>query len=159
MNSTIERLLTLRLRDVMSRQVVSIAATKNISEAAELLTRHFISGVPVTGTQGQCVGILSATDFVRCVAGAKDSTPEAAPEKNGSRNHRHACPAPATDLVASHMSALVQSVANEQPLTGAARRMCQNHIHRLVVLDDQGRPSGVLTALDIVAALLSAVEE
>ena len=159
MNSTIERLLTLRVCDVMSRHVVSIAATKNMSEAADLLTRHFISGAPVTGPQGQCVGMLSATDFVRCVAAAKDSALDLAPERNGCQKHRHACPAPATDLVASHMSALVQSVASGQPLTEAARRMCQNHIHRLVVLDDQGRPTGVLTALDIVAELLNAVEE
>ena len=155
MNSTIERLLSLRVRDVMSRNVVSIAATKSMSEAADALTRHFISGAPVTGQQGQCVGMLSATDFVRCVAGTKDS----APERNGSANHRHSCPAPTTDLVASHMSALVQTVRVEQPLTDAARLMCQNHIHRLVALDDQGRPAGVLTSLDIVAALINAVEE
>ncbi|OYV80609.1 MAG: hypothetical protein B7Z73_18960, partial [Planctomycetia bacterium 21-64-5] len=71
----------------------------------------------------------------------------------------HACQIPATDLVASHMSALVQTVAIDQPLTAAARLMCQNHIHRLIALDDQGRPAGVLTSLDIVAALISALEE
>ena len=159
MNSTIERLLTLRVGDVMSRNVVSIAATKNMSEAAEMLTRHFISGAPVTGQQGQCLGMLSATDFVRCVANAKDSASNAASETNGSQNHRHSCPAPATDLVASHVSALVQTVRAEQPLTTAARLMCQNHIHRLVALDDRGRPIGMLTALDIVAALINAIEE
>jgi predicted transcriptional regulator len=159
MNSAIERLLTLRVCDVMSRNVVSIAATKNMSEAAGVLTQHFISGAPVIGQQGQCVGMLSAIDFVRCVAGTDGPTFGHDREPDGSWDRKHCCPAPATDTVASHMSALVQTVQTDQSLTDAARLMCQNHIHRLVALDDQGRPVGVITSLDIVAALINAVEE
>jgi predicted transcriptional regulator len=162
MNSTIERLLTLRVSDVMSRNVVSIAATKSMANAAEILTQHFISGAPVIGHQGQCVGILSATDFVRCVANSQENrstSNDQIEKRNGVAASRHACPAPATDLVASHMSALVQTVNIDQPLTEAARLMCQNHIHRVVDLDAQGRPAGVLTSLDMVAALINAIEE
>lgn len=158
MNSTIERLLTLRVSDVMSTNVVSIPATKNMTEAAGALMQHFISGTPVTGQQGQCVGMLSAIDFVRCVADAPIPQGKLL-EKNGATDRRHLCPAPATDLVASHMSALVQTVRTDQPLTEAARLMCQNHFHRLVALDDQGRPAGMLTSLDIVAAMINAIEE
>lgn len=158
MNSAIERLLTLRVCDVMSRNVVCVEASKNMAQAATVLTQHFISGAPVVGAEGQCVGILSATDFVRCVAESNGTQCEAE-KKNGATGNRHACPAPSTDAVASHMSALVQTVDASQPLMQAARLMCQNHIHRLVVLDGQGHPSGVLTALDIVAALINAVEE
>ena len=162
MNSTIERLLTLRVCDVMSTNVVSISASKSMTEAAGLLMQHFISGAPVTGPQGQCVGILSATDFVRCIADARENAPipkGAGQGQNGAAGRRHSCPAPATDLVASHMSALVLTVRADQPLTEAARLMCQNHIHRLAALDDQGHPAGVLTSLDIVAALINAIEE
>ena len=151
MNSAIERLLTLRVSDVMSRNVFTVSADKTMSEAAAILMRHFVSGLPVVGDRNRCVGILSATDFVRCAAGA---TSEAQPKSNG-----HTCPVPATDVVASHMSALVQTVATDAPLTDAARLMCQNHIHRLIALDEQDRPAGVLTSLDIVAALLNAIEE
>ena len=158
MNSAIERLLTLRVCDVMSRNVVSIGATKSMSEAAGVLTQHFISGAPVIGQQGQCVGVLSAIDFVRCVASTQEPTLSGG-EQNGSRDRRHCCPAPATDTVASHMSALVQTVNTDQSVTHAARLMCQNHIHRLVALDDQGRPVGVITSLDLVAALINALEE
>ncbi|HQU41164.1 MAG TPA: CBS domain-containing protein [Pirellulales bacterium] len=153
MNSAIERLLTLRVSDVMSRNVVSVAANKSMAEAATVLTQQFISGAPVVGNHNQCVGILSAIDFVRSIANASGAS------ANPAAANGHACQIPATDLVASHMSALVQTVAIDQPLTAAARLMCQNHIHRLIALDDQGRPAGVLTSLDIVAALISALEE
>jgi predicted transcriptional regulator len=162
MNSAIERLLTLRVCDVMSRNVITVEASKTMSQAATILTQHFISGAPVVGQQGQCVGIVSATDFVRCIAATNGNLFDVGQrdEKHGgATGNRHSCAAPAADMVASHMSALVETVSVDQPLTEAARTMCQNHIHRLIALDSQGRPAGVLTSLDIVAALINAIEE
>jgi CBS domain-containing protein len=37
--------------------------------------------------------------------------------------------------------------------------MCGAHIHRRVVIDGDGRPVGVLTALDLVAATVQSIEE
>ena len=161
MNSAIERLLSLRVSDVMSRNVVSIQAAAAMRQAAGTLTQYFISGAPVVDQQGQCVGMLSAIDFVRCVAeSTKDAPSESRADKcNEVRGNRDVCPVPAADSVATHMSALVQTVEASQPLTQAARLMCENHIHRLVVLDRQGHPAGMLTSLDIVAAMINAVEE
>lgn len=159
MSGTIERLLTLRVNDVMSRKVISIPASTSMSDAADVLAQHFISGAPVTGQQGQCVGMLSATDFVRCVASVKEPSCKPNRLQNSLRVHPHSCPVPATDRVASHMSALLQTVGADQSLTGAARMMCDSHIHRLVVLDDKGHPTGMLTSLDIVAALINVTEE
>jgi CBS-domain-containing membrane protein len=159
MNSAIERLLTLRVSDVMSRNVINVEANKTMPEGAAILTRHFISGAPVISQKGKCVGVLSATDFVRCIAESTESRRQEGEKRNGEPGDRHACPVPATDAVASHMSALVQTVEAHQPLTEAARLMCQNHIHRIVVLDGEGHPAGMLTSLDIVAAVINAVEE
>ncbi|HWB14232.1 MAG TPA: CBS domain-containing protein [Pirellulales bacterium] len=159
MNSAIERLLTLRVSDVMSRNVTSIEASKTMPEGATILTQHFISGAPVVGQQGECVGILSATDFVRCIAESARVERETGEKLNGESEGRHACAVEATDSVTSHMSALLQTVEANQPLMEAARLMCQSHIHRLVVLDAQHHPVGMLTSLDIVAAVINAVEE
>jgi predicted transcriptional regulator len=161
MNSAIERLLTLRVSDIMTRNVVAIDAKQTMAQAAGILTQNFISGAPVTGLQGECVGILSAIDFVRCVTNAHEETPGSAGNLRQASvtKEPHACPAPTTDLVSSHMSAVVQAIGVNRPLTEAARVMCHNHIHRLVALDADGRPAGVLTALDIVAALINAIEE
>jgi CBS-domain-containing membrane protein len=37
--------------------------------------------------------------------------------------------------------------------------MCDEHIHRLPVLDGSGRITGVITSLDIVAAMANAADE
>jgi len=133
MNSAIERLLTLRVSDVMTKKVISISSQDSMADAARKLRDHSISGLPVVDSQERCTGILSALDFVKQ---AKDS-----------------------DRVSQHMTSSVQSIGASQPLLKAARVMCTNHIHRLPVLDDQQRPIGMVTALDVVAALIHAIEE
>jgi CBS domain-containing protein len=39
-------------------------------------------------------------------------------------------------------------------ITRAARLMLEEHIHRVVVVDEEGAPVGVLTATDLLRALL-----
>jgi magnesium transporter len=63
------------------------------------------------------------------------------------------------DMVSRFMSSGVQTIAAEAGLLEAARIMCATHVHRLPVMDEQHRPCGVVTSLDIVAALVNTVEE
>jgi CBS-domain-containing membrane protein len=63
------------------------------------------------------------------------------------------------DTVQDHMSRSVQSVRPEQTLLTAARIMCAQHVHRLPVLDVEGRSIGLLTSMDVVAALVNAIDE
>jgi CBS domain-containing protein len=162
MNSAIERLLCLRVSDVMTRDVEVVAADRPMAVAAATLVNHGISGLPVVGGRGQCLGMLTATDFVRRSIWATDE-PNAPAGGRGETSLRTLTDAvrnrPATDLVASYMSPTLQTVSTTDSLVDAARLMCRRHIHRLVVLDDQARPIGVVTSLDIVAAFVGAIEE
>ena len=63
------------------------------------------------------------------------------------------------DLVSTHMAPVIQSVEPETPMMQAARVVCHEHIHRLVVIDDTKRPVGILSSLDFVAAMVAAIEE
>ena len=63
MNSAIERLLTLRVEDVMNSPVAFIPHDVSMSDAARILTENEVTGAPVVNDQGQCIVILSATDF------------------------------------------------------------------------------------------------
>lgn len=49
------------------------------------------------------------------------------------------------------MSSPAVTVAMTAPLVEAARIMRDNRIHRVVAVDEQGRPVGVLSASDFVA--------
>jgi CBS domain-containing membrane protein len=162
MNSAIERLLGLRVADVMSRRVVTVSQSQTLDEASRLLTENQISGLPVVDEFGRCVGVLSASDFVR------HRQPRATASGLDAQAHlvRQASPegplsidSESSEVVSRCMSRGVQPIEGDAPLLSAARMMCAEHIHRLPVVDAQGRPTGVITSLDIVAALVGAIEE
>ncbi len=137
MEKVLPRLETLRVHDVMARQVVQIRADQPMSAAAALFAENQITAAPVVDTQGSCVGMLSAADFLKCQAES--------PNTNA--------------LVAAHMTSAIQSVARDALLLTAAEMMDAQHVHRLPVLDEGGRPVGMISTMDVVAALLNAVQE
>jgi len=130
----IDRLKMLKVRDVMSRKVREISVNQTMSEAAKAFAQSDVSSAPVVDDQGRCVGMLSAADFIK-----RD------------------CPQ-GNDMVSCYMTAALQSVAACESLLQAARVMSAEHIHHLPVLEDE-RPIGVVSTMDIVAALITAVDE
>jgi CBS domain-containing membrane protein len=160
MNSAIERLLTLRVADVMSKDVISVSEHDTMDSAARRLLEHSISGAPVVDSKQFCVGVLSAIDFVKqhgCTCADADGVKRSLVQQGAERPWQiDAC---RNDRVADHMTSAVQAIAATKPLLDAARTMGAQHIHRLPVLDDRGHPIGMLTALDVVAALVAAIEE
>lgn len=153
MNSAIERLLTLRVRDVMRREVITVQSKDTMGQAATVLDTHQITGLPVVDATGACVGILSSSDFVhKEMASATRSATRSASDA--------LCLEPIElNLVEDHMSPLVQTVDIETPIMNAARILCAEHIHRLVAVDESQMPVGILSSLDIVACMVAAIEE
>jgi len=163
MNSAIERLLSLRVADAMSKDVVRLSPRESMADAAETLVDHHITGAPVVDKNGCCIGILSATDFVRERRDQRDGPPKRPAERSTSGSGGDATDFDAvgatSNLVANHMTPQVRAVSEQTTLLDATRAMCDLHVHRVLVLDDQGRPRGVLSALDVLAAVIHAVEE
>lgn len=133
MEYAIDRLLALRVSDVMTKNVVVTRQTDSIAQAAALFAQRDVSAAPVVDDQGRCVGILSVVDFA-------------------AHNAR-------TDqTVGERMTRVVQSISSGNSLLAAARTMCSHHVHRLPVLDDN-HPVGVISTMDVVAALVNAIDE
>ncbi len=133
--STINRPLT--VGDRMAIEPVVIRAEAPLSEAAELLHRRRIHGLPVVDGAGSLVGVLSQTDLARA-----RSTEHLWANWPGLRV-RHLMTTPPVTV---HRSTL---------LTTAARKMERHHIHRLVVVDDNDVtvPIGILSMTDLIDAL------
>ncbi|MFK7821780.1 MAG: HPP family protein [Planctomycetaceae bacterium] len=132
MNSAIERLLTLRVRDVMTPLPVHLHPDQTIDEATQVLQKNDISGAPVVDGDGVCVGVMSTADLA---GGAYCTT------------------------VSELMSPSPIALAAETSMMDAARSMVEKHIHRVVVIDNEGHPTGVVTSLDVVASLVNVMNE
>ena len=143
MADAVKRLMTLQVNDVMNRSVVHVSTSETMSDVADKLIANDVSGVPVVDDDGQCIGMLSAASFVR-----RDQHAVATLSS-----------APAVDLAWNHMSESVQSIDESATLLAAARIMSAQHVHRLPVLDSEGRPIGMLTSTDIIAVIINVVDE
>lgn len=159
----IRRLLSLKVRDAMSTKVVHISAHESMDAAATEMVKHSISGAPIIDEQGACVGILSAFDFVKRDARQRQDPDELDFAKHMVVHGDNDAPLELSEvndaLVSSNMSKGVQAISAETPLITAAREMCATHVHRLPVLREDGHPEGLISSLDIVSALLNAVDE
>lgn len=104
---------------------------------------------------GRCVGILSATDFVRWAseAGATDPMPADAWPRFCSDWQMVDLEALPGNEVRHSMSADLVTAEPATLMTDLAQRMIDAHIHRIVVLDEEHRPVGLVTSTDILAAV------
>lgn len=164
MNAAAEQLQGIRVTHAMSRTVVTVSATSTMAAAARLLVQHNISGAPVVNELGQCVGVLSATNFVLRDQGQEScDSPSLLADEFALTSDGDARPFHiehiAEDRVNQHMCCTLQSIESQRSLIDAARYMQGGHIHRLIVVDQHARPVGVVSSLDIVAALVKLADE
>src|SRR5262252_1567879 len=57
----------MKVSDVMTREVVSIAPEASVLEAVRLMLQHNISGLPVIDAKGNLQGVVTEGDFLRRV--------------------------------------------------------------------------------------------
>jgi CBS domain-containing protein len=158
MHSPGKPFFALTAEDLMTREVITIRQEMSLPTAARLLSRAQITGAPVVDAEGVCVGVVSATDFL-CLADRERRM--AATASAGSRcmcadwqvMEHHELP---PDEVRDHMTPDPVTVRPGTPLGELAKLMLDAHIHRVIVVDGKGRPVGVVSSTDVIAAVAQA---
>jgi CBS domain-containing protein len=123
--------------DLMARDPILIRADASLTDAAVLMDRHHVHGLPVVDTDGALLGVLSQTDL------------------NRARSTEYLW-ANWPGLAVRHlMTSPAITVHRSTPLHVAAQRMEEHQIHRLVVVEDGDElsPIGVLSMTDLIHAL------
>lgn len=111
----------------MSRELFSVAPGDDVAAAAESILGLGVTASPVLEGSGVAVGMVSLRDLI---GGDRGGT------------------------VAERMSRPVVSVRNDATVEEAARRLGEANVHRLVVTDADGRAVGIVSAVDLVRALI-----
>ena len=163
-----ERLATLTARDIMTEKLVLLDESDTIQHAANLFRDLHISGAPVVDGDGKPVGLLSVTDIVPAVS-ARRNVPAAIPGSQSREsewdeicqilNSGSRAEAGAGERVTKWMSRRLVSVRESTPLVDVARVMCNGHWHRVTVVDETGRLKGIVSTMDVLAALVHAADE
>jgi CBS domain-containing protein len=147
----------MRIKDCMKRNVVSIPASATIARAAGIFVKSHVGVLPVVDDLGKPIGIirlsdllsLELPDFVKLVAvvdfvhnfGAVETT------------------RPETEQLGRPITTLMESVTTVEEESGLLRAyalMLQHNVSDIPVVNEIGGLVGIVSRVDIGAAILSA---
>ena len=143
----------MKVADVMTREVVSIAPDASILEAVRLMLQHKISGLPVIDASGKLQGVVTEGDFLRRV--------ETGTERKRSRLVEFLLGPGrlATDYVQATgrkvdavMTPEVRTVSEDDPLEQVVHLMERHRIKRLPVVRGD-KVVGIVTRANLMRAL------
>jgi CBS domain-containing protein len=143
----------MQVSDIMSTPAITVCASAPLSEALPLMLQHRVSGLLVTDSIGQLVGVLSEGDLLRRIElgtefGKEPWWTRLFTAQSPAEVYRRAYGRKVSDLMTRH----IVSVETTDTLADAARMMQNFKVKRLPVLQD-GRLAGVLCRSDFVKAL------
>lgn len=120
-----------RVRDIMTRGVVTFSPETTAEEAIETLVDQRISGAPVVDAEGRLLGVLTEHHLLKIAS----------------------FPSLQEQTVGDLMTRAVWVISEDADLSAAAELLAKHRIRRLPVVD-QGRVVGVVSRRDIIRHLL-----
>ena len=118
----------MKVRDIMTKQVIRVGAEEPVEVAARALTHYNIGALPVCGPDGQLCGVITDRDLVtRCMASGR---------------------APGNTKVRDVMTGRVISAGPDMNLGVAAHLMGREQVRRLPVVEN-GKLCGMLALSDL----------
>ena len=137
------------VRDVMSTHPVSVRTTSSFKELAARLRECAVSGFPVLDEEGKLVGVVSEADMLakEALDGRPHGTPGLIVRLARRGQFRKAEGLTASDL----MTSPAVTVTPDDAVDHAARQMHARGLHRLPVVDADGRLVGIVSQADVLA--------
>ena len=120
----------LRVRDIMTRDVVSVAEDSTLDSAAWKFASESVTGAPVRDARGNVIGVLSRSDLVD-------------PLRHGDKDIP----------VREAMTPGVWAVHPDDPAIEAVKLMVEAGVHRVIVIQGPGKLQGLVSSMDVMRVL------
>lgn len=118
----------MKLKEIMSQNVISIHPRESVAVAARLLAHHNIGALPVCSTDGKLCGVVTDRDLVtRCMAANRS---------------------PEQTKVQDVMTGRIVSASSDMDVAVAAHLMSREQVRRLPVIDN-GQLCGMVSVGDL----------
>jgi CBS domain-containing protein len=151
--------ISMTVRDVMTRSVVSVHRTTPIKEVAQLLIENGISGVPVVDVTGAVIGVVSEADLLIKEQGADAIRHRPLARFRGeSAESRAQLVKLGAVTAADAMTAPAITITPARSIHDAAAIMTSRKVNRLPVVDD-GKLVGIVSRSDLVRAYVRSDDE
>ena len=145
----------MKVRDIMSRRVISVAPDASILEAIRLMLQNHISGLPVIDASGALAGVVTEGDFLRrSETGTERKRPRWLEFLLGPRRladeyvHTH------SRAVKDVMTSEAITIDEDAGLDEAVELMESRRVKRLPVVRD-GQVIGIVSRANLLHALVS----
>ncbi|WP_448325889.1 CBS domain-containing protein [Sulfitobacter sp. M13] len=139
--------------DVMTKNVVTANPETTVKQAAELMSQHRISAVPVLDKDGALAGIVSEGDLMRRVEGAHEQTRSWWLSLfSGDQNSAKGFVLDHGRYLKDIMTTDVTIVTPEVPVGQIARLLEEKHIKRVPVLEN-GEIVGIVSRANLLQAM------
>ena len=119
--------------DLMTTDVITVSPETGIRDAARLMFRNRVSGLPVVSPAGTLIGIITEADFLRLEVERQEGGSELGEEVGGV------------------MSSGVVTTDPDTSIYEAAKIMTFQDIKRLPVVDEEQHLLGIISRADIVS--------
>lgn len=133
--------MKVRIRDVMTKSVITISGDTPLKEAAVVMGRNRISGLPVMDGD-ELVGIITESDFVTRLAEDGGGLLDALLGRKQ---------ADIGGSVAEAMTREPLTIGPDESVSAAARVMSEHRVKRLPVVDGSGRLVGLVSRADLMS--------
>lgn len=141
-----------RISEIMTTDPVTVSPSDNLREVARIFDANEISGAPVIDGSGQAIGVISRTDIMHhLLAGRPDRRDislfeliaEGVVIGRGDEVE-------AIGHVEDAMTTDPLTMSPDDPISQAARRMAQAHVHRILIVSESQGLLGIVTSMDIL---------
>jgi CBS domain-containing protein len=144
----------MKIKDVMSQQIVSIGADASVLDAVQLMLQHKISGLPVIDASGNLQGVVTEGDFLRRVeTGTQRKRARWIEFLMGPGRLASEYVHTSGGKVSEVMTPDVHTVTEDSPLEEAVHLMERHRIKRVPVMRD-GKVVGIVTRSNLMRALV-----
>jgi CBS domain-containing protein len=145
--------VVMKVKDVMTRDVVTVEPWTPLREVARLMVERRVSGLPVVDEDGSVIGVVSEGDILVKERGqvGERSLFDHMLEVNGSEGVKH----DAQDA-ANAMTSPAVTIRPDRAVSEAAALMLDRSVNRLPVVDHHGALLGIVTRADLVRAFVRA---
>ena len=131
-----EEEVPLRVRDYMTRKLITFSPDQSVEDVIEKLIRYKISGGPVVNEKNELVGVISEGDCIRHIS---ESRYHNLPSENRT--------------VDQHMAKEVETIDGDMNIFDAANKFLNDRRRRFPIVED-GVLVGQISQKDILKATL-----
>jgi CBS domain-containing protein len=145
--------------DYMQRDVVTVSPDDTLRDALALMTENHVTGLPVMDASSRCVGLITSSDILNYEQEQANEPEERETAElfDPESEQWESVPFSAFRLeglddvaVSDVMARDLVWVHRNTPLKDVARRLIDERVHRVLVMDEDSRLYGILSAFDFV---------